>query len=79
MRKIYDEDISWDGLIDQAKSDYKFQPLLTQKLDNHTGDFTEMTMLEIVLWKTNRYPEFSRELLDEINQLRRYIVWIRLR
>ena len=40
---------------EEAMKCYKYQEELTKRLDSHEGDFTEMTMLEIVLWKTNRY------------------------
>ena len=71
MKKIYDVDINWEGLIEQADREYKFQPGLTEKLDNHTDDFTETTLLEIILWKTNRYPEINADLLTAINDLRK--------
>ncbi len=54
MKKIDSPDIQWNGLIESAKSTYKYQPTLTAKFDAHVGDFTETTILEIVLWKTNR-------------------------
>lgn len=60
----------WEDKIEKAKGEYKFQKSLTEKLDNHEGLFTEKTLLEIVLWKTNRYPELSESLLDAINDLR---------
>jgi thermostable 8-oxoguanine DNA glycosylase len=71
MRKIQDPDINWPKEIATAKSPYKFQPLLTQKLDSQTGEFTEMTFLEIVLWKTNRYPELNQSIINEVNDLRK--------
>ncbi|HAK75708.1 MAG TPA: hypothetical protein DCM71_02075 [Runella sp.] len=71
MKKIYDNDIQWEDSINKADKEYKFQPELTAKLDKHEGDFTETTLLEIVLWKTNRYPEINSDLLQSINELRR--------
>lgn len=71
MKKIFSDDLNWDELINEADKDYMFQPDLTKKLDNHIGDFTETTLLEIVLWKTNRYPAFTTSVLDEINNLRK--------
>jgi thermostable 8-oxoguanine DNA glycosylase len=53
-----------------ADKDYRYQPHLTQKLDSHKGDFSETTLLEIVLWKTNRYPTITQDLIDDINHLR---------
>jgi thermostable 8-oxoguanine DNA glycosylase len=55
----------------KADEDYNYQPQLTQKLDSHAGDFSEATLLEIVLWKTNRYPTITQDLLDDINELRK--------
>ena len=57
--------------IIQAEREYKYQPELTDKLNNHSGDFTEQTLLEIVLWKTNRYPKINGDTLDNINDLRK--------
>ena len=54
-----------------ADKDYKYQPQLTEKLDNLSGDFSETTLLEIVLWKTNRYPTITQDLLDDINDMRK--------
>lgn len=54
-----------------ADRDYKYQPQLTEKLDNHFGDFSEQTLLEIALWKTNRYPTITQDLLYDINELRK--------
>lgn len=71
LRKIYDVEGDLNDLLGKAEREYKFQPALTNKLDNISGDFSEITLLEIVLWKTNRYPEFTPELIDEINALRR--------
>lgn len=57
--------------LKEAKEQYAYQPQLTEKLDSHEGDFTERTLLEIVLWKVNRYPSISGELLAAINDLRK--------
>lgn len=58
-------------VIEKARKSYKYQPLLTEKLDQHEDDFSEMTLLEIVLWKTNRYPMISQDLIDDINDLKK--------
>lgn len=71
MKKIFDFNDELDVLILEAEKEYNFQPELTEKLDNIKSDFDEMTLLEIVLWKTNRYPEYSSGLLDDINSLRK--------
>ena len=55
----------------RAEKDYLHQPNLTKKLDDHSGDFSDQTLLEIVLWKTNRYPTITQHILDDINELRK--------
>ncbi|MFD2919980.1 hypothetical protein ACFS6H_09695 [Terrimonas rubra] len=70
MRKIQDETINWTEEITKAEDLYKFQPELTAKLDNQKEDFTDVTLLEIVLWKTNRYPEIKDDIVEQINMLR---------
>jgi thermostable 8-oxoguanine DNA glycosylase len=56
--------------LKEAKSNYSYQDKLTKKLDAHKGLFTYTTLLEIVLWKTNRYPEIKDDLIEDINDLR---------
>jgi len=51
--------------------EFKYQKELTEKLDNKKDDFTYETMLEIVLWKTNRFPEIDNDLIIKINELRK--------
>jgi len=51
--------------------EFKYQKELTKKLDAKNDDFTYETMLEIVLWKTNRFPEINDDLIVKINELRR--------
>lgn len=53
-----------------AMKSYNYQEDLTKQLDSHKGNFTEMTMLEIVLWKTNRYPILADGVIEDINDLR---------
>jgi thermostable 8-oxoguanine DNA glycosylase len=72
MKKIYNIDGDLREHVRKAAENYKFQPILTKKLDSISGDFNEMTLLEIVLWKTNRYPEFTSVLIDDINSLRNH-------
>ena len=55
----------------KADTEYNYQPQLTKKLDSHSGDFSEQTLLEIALWKTNRYPTITQDLLHNINELRK--------
>lgn len=71
MKKITDLSNDWILKLKEAEEEYNFQSVLTNKLDNHIGDFTETTLLEIVLWKTNRYPDLSKNIINEINDLRK--------
>lgn len=71
LRKIEDLTDNLIGSLAKAESEYKFQKELTKKLDSHKEDFTEMTLLEIVLWKTNRYPSVGTEIIEKINFLRK--------
>jgi thermostable 8-oxoguanine DNA glycosylase len=71
MKKIQDPGINWPKEIAIAKGSYKFQLVLTEKLDSQIDDFTEMTILEIVLWKTNRYPELNQSVINAVNDLRK--------
>ena len=57
--------------LEEARALYKYQDSLTNELDNHRAPFDENTLLKIVLWKINRYPEIADGLLDKINELRR--------
>lgn len=70
MKKLQDlSDIT--EAFEKADKEYSYQPKLTKKLDSHSGDFSEQTLLEIALWKTNRYPTITQDLLDDINDLRK--------
>lgn len=71
MKKLQDPSFDWTIKLKEAEQEYSYQPKLTQKLDNHIGDFTGTTLLEIVLWKTNRYPTITESLLKDINDLRK--------
>jgi len=70
MKKLQDLSDLTEALL-TADKEYRYQPNLTQKLDSHLGDFSETTLLEIALWKTNRYPTITQDLLDNINDLRK--------
>lgn len=70
MKKLQDLSDLAEAFITVDK-DYNYQPQLIAKLDNHPGDFSEMTLLEIALWKTNRYPTITQNLLDDLNELRK--------
>jgi thermostable 8-oxoguanine DNA glycosylase len=70
MKKIYDLN-SLGNEIANAENEYHYQPELTHKLDHQTSDFSEITLLEIVLWKTNRYPQITQSIINSINDLRK--------
>ena len=70
MKKLQDLSDLTEACI-AADKEYRYQPHLTKKLDSHSGDFSETTLLEITLWKTNRYPTITKDLLDDINLLRK--------
>lgn len=57
---------------------YKYQPKLTEKLDNLTSDFDQELINEIVLWKTNRYAQVCPETLKLINEIDRESTTINL-
>jgi thermostable 8-oxoguanine DNA glycosylase len=73
MKKLYDENLisRLPDEVLEARSKYKYQPELTKKLDALEGDFTKTTLLEIVLWKLNRYPHLTDSLITGINDIRR--------
>jgi thermostable 8-oxoguanine DNA glycosylase len=70
MKKLQDLSDLTEAFV-SADKEYRYQPHLTQKLDSHSGDFSETTLLEIALWKTNRYPTITQDLLSDINDLRK--------
>jgi hypothetical protein len=46
---------------------YHYQPELTEKLDAlNAEDFDHQALLEIVLWKLNRFPRLEPSLLEEL-------------
>jgi len=71
MQKIFHKENSSPDFIKKAEDDYSFQELLTKELDNVEGDFNETTLLKIILWKTNRYPELEENTIQIINELKR--------
>lgn len=71
LKKLQEIPFDQPDKFEAAGKNYKFQTKLTEELDNHKGDFTEITLLEIVLWKTNRYPTITQNILNDINELRK--------
>lgn len=70
MKKIF-EIKNLDAELEKAEEKYKYQPELTKHLDKLKDDFTEINILEIVLWKVNRYPLLKKETLKKLNDLKR--------
>ena len=60
---------SLDFELKEDDFDYYYQSGLTAKLDSYSHSFNQETINEIVLWKVNRYAEFSDETLSLINQI----------
>jgi len=56
---------------DKSNDDYKYQPLLTSKLDKLVEDFNQNTINEIVLWKVNRYVSLETKTIELINQIKK--------
>jgi thermostable 8-oxoguanine DNA glycosylase len=71
MIKIDDASENWEQNLKEAKNKYKYQPELTPELDNNSEDFSYTTILEIALWKVNRYPTVTDELIDALNKVRK--------
>lgn len=56
--------------LEYNKKDYAFQLELTTILDGKcNAKFSQDTINEIVLWKTNRYANLSSNALDHINSI----------
>ena len=48
---------------------YHYQDELTEKLDNHEGDYDQNIINEIVLWKLNRYAKIDDKSLNLLNEI----------
>lgn len=60
----------WKDDPTRLLDNYKYQPQLTKKLDQlDAAELTEQTLLEIVLWKVNRYPQLDPSLIEELKAL----------
>ena len=64
-KTIYDKDFKL------LESDYKYtyQKKLTANLDDFKNEFDQNKLNEIVLWKVNRYADFSDELISKLNSI----------
>ena len=70
LKKIFEVQNRTPELLEKAQSNYVFQEELTKQLDAKTDDFDEVTLLKIILWKTNRYPRLEPNTIYIINELR---------
>lgn len=48
---------------------YDYNPALTKLLDEHDADFNQNTINMIALWKVNRYPYISEDIITELNKI----------
>ena len=48
---------------------YDYNPDLTNELDNIKGDFDENIINKIALWKLNRFPRLTDELMGRLNKI----------
>lgn len=68
MNTIFNTELSEDDL---KNNKYKFQPELTEYLDNFEDDFDQNIINQIVLWKVNRYSKLKPETLSLLNQIKK--------
>lgn len=57
-------------MVEKANAEYDYQTELTELLDKKSDAYSRETILEIVLWKTNRFPTIPSDFVDKINELR---------
>ena len=62
---LQNNDVDYQDLLQS----FGYQENLTARLDSVTDDFTQTILNEIVLWKVNRYAEFSHETIKMINSI----------
>lgn len=58
-----------DFKIIKQDLEFKYQESLTNKLDLSSVEFDQNHLNEIVLWKLNRYADFSDETISQINSI----------
>jgi thermostable 8-oxoguanine DNA glycosylase len=49
--------------------EYDYNPDLSNELDNIRGDFDQNIINKITLWKLNRYPHLTDELIRRLNKI----------
>lgn len=57
-----------DLLLEDFQYDYNID--LTRYLDDIDGDFTQDIINEIVLWKVNRYPRITEDIIRRLNNMK---------
>ena len=50
---------------------YDYLPQITPMLDSYDGDFDQVIVNKIVLWKVNRYPIVHDAILQELNGIKK--------
>ena len=50
---------------------YEYLPRITPTLDSYDGDFDQVIVNKIVLWKVNRYPIIHDSILQELNVIKK--------
>jgi hypothetical protein len=58
-----------EALLVEAERRYDYQPALTRILDSQGTSITRLRLLEIILWKLNRYPEFSPKIITYLKRI----------
>lgn len=64
-KTVHDSDFS----IHEKDHEFTYQKGLTEKLDSDISDFDQHKLNEIVLWKVNRYAQFTDELIFDLNKI----------
>lgn len=55
--------------IHESDKDFKYQELLTKKLDKYESNLDQSIINEIVLWKVNRYVSIDADTLELLNKI----------
>ncbi len=61
-----------DNRTDLSKDDfvYNYNPDLTKELDDIDGDYDHHIINRIVLWKINRHPRVTDEIIKRLNKIK---------
>jgi thermostable 8-oxoguanine DNA glycosylase len=62
--------ISTDDL-EPNDGNFDYLPQITLMLDSYDGDFDQIIVNKIVLWKVNRYPIIDDAILQELNVIKK--------